>query len=364
MDTTDRAYGCLIGGAVGDALGATVEGWTHDQIAEEYGTVETFREYYMPYSNTEPGSITSDTAIRQYLSLAIVENDGRVTPREFADVLVNHLNEDRIWINGEMVLRKLSAGVKAREAGVGTIPDNKIASAITPVGIINAGDPTQAYQDGFALASVLQEGEARYAAATVAAGAAVAVQPEATVEGVIESMREHSTGTVARAIDLAMGIADESETIEELTDTLYDEFLDWRWPAVQWNREKYYRGEVFSASPLEVVPVAMAILSACEGEVNRSIIEGVNYGRDSDGIATLAGSIAGTIHGADALREEWKSKCEEANRDFFEELEGDPDANFESMANRLVDALDSERTKANQRAARLSELVDEPTDER
>ncbi|MFB6141193.1 MAG: ADP-ribosylglycohydrolase family protein [Halosimplex sp.] len=364
MDTTDRVYGCLIGGAIGDALGATVEGWTHDRIAEEYGTVETFREYYMPYSNTEPGSITSDTALRQYLSLAIVENGGRITPREFADALIEHLNEDRIWINGEMVLRKLSAGANAREGGVGTIPDNKIASAITPVGIVNADDPRQAYQDGFALASVLQEGEARYAAATVAAGTAVAVRPDATIDAVIQAMREHSTGTVYRAIDLAMGIADESETIEELIDALYEEFLDWRWPAVQWDREKYYRGEVFSASPLEVVPVAMAVLSVCDGEVDRSIVEGVNYGRDSDGIATIAGCIAGALHGAEAIRDEWISKCEAANRDFFEELEGDPDANFESMAERLVDALDAERAAAERRAVRLSELVGESDDDR
>jgi ADP-ribosylglycohydrolase len=362
MPITDRVYGCLIGGAIGDALGATVEGWSHDQIAEEYGTVETFREYYMPYSNTEPGSVTSDTALRQYLSLAIVENGGRITPSEFGETLVEHLNEDRMWINGEIVLRKLSAGVDAHKAGVGTIPDNKMTSAVTPVGIFNADDSTQAYQDGFALASVFQEGEARYATATVAAGTAVAVRQDATIDDVLETMTDQSTGNVHRAISLAMGIAAESKTADDLIEQLYDEFLDWRWPSVRWDREKYYRGEVMSASPLEVVPVAMAILSVCEGEPNRSVVESVNYGRDSDGIATLTGSIAGALHGASAIREEWQTKCEKANRDFFEELEGDPNANFESMATRLVDALEAERAETARREAVLAALLEESDD--
>lgn len=357
-DITDTVYGCLIGGAIGDALGAPVEGWTHQQIQEEYGTLEEFKQYYMPYSNTEAGSITSDTTLRHYLCLALVENGGRIMPDYFADILREHLNPDRVWINEEIILKKLSAGIDPWETGRGAVPDNKATSAITPIGIVNVGDPDQAYQDGFNIASMLQDNHHRHATATVAAGIAEAVSPDATIESIIATMIEQSSDLVERAIDLAMGFADDADSPNELVDMLYDSFLDWRWPAVQWDREKYHAGEVFSASTLEVVPVAVAILAVCEGDVNRSIIEGVNYGRDSDAIATIAGSLAGALHGAEAIREEWKVKCEEENRDFFEELEGDPNTDFHSMADRLVDVLENECQRTATRNERLTHILD------
>jgi ADP-ribosylglycohydrolase len=358
FDIENRVYGCLIGGAVGDALGAAVEGWTHREIREQYGTFEEFKQYYMPYSNTDPGTITSDTTMRHYLCLAVVENDGRVTPEGFAAVLREHLNPDRVWINEEITLKKLSAGIDPWTAGRGGVPDNKATSAITPIGVVNAGNPDQAYQDGYAIASVLQDDHDRHMTATVAAGVAEAVTPEATLESVIVTMIEQSTGIAARALDLAMGFVDETESVDELVESLYDRFLDWRWPAVQWDRDKYYRGEVFSASTLETVPTALAILAACDGDVDRSIVEGVNYGRDSDAVATVAGSLAGALHGADELRDDWKTECEERNRDFFEELEGDPSANFRSMARRLVGALEAERDRTVRRGETLTGYLD------
>lgn len=358
FDIRNTVYGCLIGGAIGDALGAPVEGWTHQQITEEYGTLEEFKQYYMPYSNTEAGTITSDTAMRHYLCLAIVENDGRVTPAEFADILCEHLNPDRVWINQEIVLKKLSTGDDPWSTGRGSIPDNKATSAITPIGIINAGNPCQAYQDGFNIASMLQDDYHRHMTATVAAGVAEAVTPNATIESVIATMVEHSTGLATRAIDLAMGFAEDAESVKMLVDMLYEHFLDWRWPAVQWDREKYYKGEVFSASTFETVPVAVAILTHCERNVNRSIVEGINYGRDSDAVATVAGSLAGALYGADEIHEEWKTKCEARNRDFFEELEEDSNADFRSMADRLVNSLECERNRTKERCDTLAQILD------
>lgn len=353
----DSVYGCLIGGAVGDALGAPVEGWTHERVEDEYGSFEEFKQYYMPYSKTDPGTITSDTAMRHYLCLAIVEAEGRVYPPKFADVLRQHLNPNRVWINEEIILKKISAGLNPWDLGRGAVPDNKATSAITPIGIVNAGDPQQAYQDGLVLASMFQEGPDRHASATVAAGIAHAIMPEATIESVIVTMMNQSTGIVNRSLDIALGFAESSDSIEELVETLYEQFLDWRWPAVQWDRQKYHAGELMSASPLETLPTTVAILSICDGDVNRSIVESVNYGRDSDAIATVAGSIAGTLHGASNIRDEWKTQCEEQNQDFFKELEDDVDANFEHMADRLIDCVRHEYRTANRRQKQLKTLL-------
>lgn len=71
------AYGCLIAGAIGDALGAPVEGWYYTQIREKYEKVKEFMPFHTGYSNGAPDSVTDDSILRHYLCLAIVENDGK-----------------------------------------------------------------------------------------------------------------------------------------------------------------------------------------------------------------------------------------------------------------------------------------------
>lgn len=356
-DIFDRTYGCLIGGAIGDALGAAVEGWPYQQIREEYGKIDEFKQYYMPYSKSTPASVTADSTLRQYVILAIIEKGGRIAPTDFADVLRQHLNPDRVWVNGEIVVKKLSAGVNPWYAGRGTVPDNKITAAITPIGIINAGNPTQAYQDGFNVASVLQDDYHREIAATVAAGVAAAFEHDATVQSVIETMMEQTNSILFRAMDLTLEIVDRSKTAEEFVEIFYEEQLDWRWPAVEWGSERYHEGKVFSADALESVPVAMAILSLCDGTVNESIVEGTNFGRDSDAIATLTGSIAGALQGAQTIRTDWIERCEEVNGDLFDEIGGNSSGGFRATAQHLVTTLEKERDTAAERANEIDRLL-------
>ena len=80
----DRARGCLVGGAVGDALGGPTEGWTPAQIVERYGGpvegivgpyYENWREArpLAPFHNGD-GRITDDTLMVH----ALVRVYGRV----------------------------------------------------------------------------------------------------------------------------------------------------------------------------------------------------------------------------------------------------------------------------------------------
>lgn len=356
-DIFDRTYGCLGGGAVGDALGAGVEGWPYEQIREEYGKVDEFKRYYTPYSKSTPGAVTSDSTLRQYVCLALLEKEGRISPTDLSDVLQVHLNPDRVWLNGEIVVKKLSAGVNPWEVGRGTVPDNKMTSAVTPIGVVNACNPEQAYQDGFNVASVLQDGYHRDITGTVAAGVASAFDPDATVETVIETMQEQTNSVLFRAMDLTLEIADRCQNPETFVEAFYDELLDWRWPAVEWGLKRYHEGEVYSADALETVPVAMAMLRLCDGGVNESIVEGANFGRDSDSVATLAGSIAGALEGASAIREDWLERCEEVNEDLFEELGDASNGDFRTTARRLVAVLEAERDGAEARVDELDRLL-------
>lgn len=352
----DRIYGCLIAGAIGDALGAPVEGWSYHRIREEYGRVEEFMPYSCGYSTGKPGVVTDDTTLRHYICYAIVQRGGRITPDELGEIWHEHLNPDRLWDNETLVSKKIAVGMNPWETGQGTIPSGVASMAIEPIGIVNAGDPRQAYQDAFTIASINQEGVNRDAAAAFAAGIAHAFSRDATVESVVRTIREQSSSVFGRAIDLTMDVAYDSSDVDEFAERFYDELLDWSWPIRGWDLETYYAGEFFSGHSHEFVPAALAITYLCDGAVEPSIIEGASFGRDCDTISKLCGNITGALHGTGPIRDEWIEVVEEANGPFFEELEGDPDANFFSMAERIVEALANEADRAGEREDELRAL--------
>jgi hypothetical protein len=56
-------------------------------------------------------------------------------------------------------------------------------------------------------------------------------------------------------------------------------------------------------------------------------------------VASLAGCIAGAMQCASAIRQDWIETRQRASEGFFEDVGGDHQANFWSMAQRLVAAL-------------------------
>ena len=362
QDLFDAVYGCLIGGAIGDALGAPIEGLYYNEIREKHGKLTEFVPSYR--GNTGggylasrgepgvPGAITDDSTLRHYMCLAIVRKGGRITPGDFARVWLEELNPNRFWLNERIVLQKLQIGMNPWDTGRGQPPAGCATMAIAPMGIVNAGNPAQAYQDAFNIASINQDGENRDAAATVAAGVAAAFSPGATVESVVAAMFEHSSDIVRRSLVLTMDLAEASGSVDEFAGKFYDRMLDWTWPSRTWTKEHF-----FSGSSLEFMPVVPALLRLLDGDVNACMVEGANFGRDCDTIGSIAGNIAGVLQGASAIRPDWIEECERANAELFQEVEGDPQANFHAMATRLVDALRAEKQVAAERARVLGDIV-------
>jgi ADP-ribosylglycohydrolase len=353
-DILDAVYGSLIGGAIGDAMGAPTEGMLYTEIRQKYGRVTSLLPHTVSYTKGTPGCFTDDTTLRHYLCYAIAGKGGRVTPDDFARVWIEKLNTARLWKSELIVAERIRCGINPWEAGLGAIPAGCGPMYIAPVGIINAGDPAQAYEDGFAIASVNQLGENRDFAAAFAAAVAAAFAPGATVETVTRTMSEHGPDIVRRAMDLTMDIAHASRDMEEFTRRFYEKMLDWTWtlPPGRWNKEKF-----FSGNSREFVPVVFAILHFRGDDPNEAIIEGVNFGRDCDTIASLVGNIVGAMHGAGSLRREWIETVERANEDFWEELEGDRAANIHRMAVRVTDALRGTQRAYERRVQELARII-------
>lgn len=367
-DILDAVYGCLIGGAVGDSLGAPVEGWYWTEVREKYaggritelepGTRgNTGSTYGQQGMTSPPGCFTDDTTMRQYMCLAIVRKGGRITPDDFAQVLLEKLNLKRVWLNEHIMLTKLHIGMNPWDAGKGNPPTGCASMCIAPMGIVNAGNPAQAYQDAFNIAFINQDNENRDSAATIAAGVAAAFLPGATVESVIDTMMQYSSFVVKRSLILGMDLAYSSASMDEFAQKFYDTMLDWTWPhppqSRAWNKDRY-----FSGNSLEIVPIVAGVLHLTGGDVNQGMIEAASMGRDCDTTAAIVGNIAGVLQGASAIRQDWVETVEQANTDFYEEMEGDSNANFYSMAQRMVTVLRQEQQAAERRTAQLAALLD------
>jgi ADP-ribosylglycohydrolase len=352
---SDRMYGCLIGGAVGDALGAPVEGSAYDRIRAEYGKIREFKPYDHPYSEGKPGMVTDDTVIRSHLCRAISNANGRIMPDDYAEVICENLDTDHVWVPDEIVQKKLLLGIHPWDAGRENIPTSIMITAIQPVGAINARNPEQAYQDAMNIASVHQDRLDRDSAAAVAAGIAYAFNPDATLDETIETIRDYASDILTRAIDLTEDLAQESESVDDFAKIYYDELLDWQWPADQWNLEKYRNGLLFSDTTLESLPIPLAILQLCEGDIEQSIIEAASFGRNCDAIAGIAGSIVGTLSGASAIPDEWISQCEAVNDTTFQTTGFD---SFKKMAEAIINALETERRAARTRERELSSILE------
>jgi len=209
--------------------------------------------------------------------------------------------------------------------------------AIAPLGILNAADPRRAARETFELAGLIHGGPSgfsRDAACAMAAAVAAAFVPNATVTTVLDAATAFLLPTSAKEmrdeIASTLELAKRCGTYETFRSAFYERGL----------RE-------IMPDPRETVPVTLALFSLADGNPNRAIVMGANFGRDADTIATMVGGLAGALRGAEALRPEWVQKAENG-----------AGASYRSTVDRLLELLEERRDQARQYAATLDQLLD------
>jgi ADP-ribosylglycohydrolase len=337
VDVFDRVYGCLIGGAIGDALGAPVENWHYTDIRQQHGRITSFLPQPGRRRDGQPGQITDDSTLRHYLCRAIIDTGGRVGPEEYARVWLDRLNPDRLFVTERLVLEKLRLGMSPWDTGRGQLLADAAIMSIAPVGIINAGDPRQAYADAVLVAGLHQDGIERDAAATLAAGIASCFLPDPTLASVVDAMRANATYEVRRLLDDARKLAAQATNADDLVKSFYQTLLDRTFPSPP--GETWDAQRSVAATSREVLPAAVALLLAHGDDPNQALIEAASFGRDTDTIASVVGCLVGAYHGAAALNPAWIEDCERANTAFFTEADRTDGTNFATTAAALVDAL-------------------------
>lgn len=351
----DRIYGCLIGGAIGDAMGAPSEDWHYTDVRATFGRLDRFLPQPAHKRDGQPGQITDDTTLRHYMCLAILRKGGRITPDDYAAVWLSDMNPDRLFVTERIVLEKLRLGMNPWETGRGQPAADAAIMAVAPIGIVNVGDPAQAYQDAVAISAMHQDGLERDAAGVVAAGVAVALLPDASPAGVLAAMAAHGSFETRRLLAIAHDLAAECGDVDRFTEHFYARYLDRSFPRpadVLWDKDR-----TVSPTSREVLPIAAGLFELCAGGPRACIVAGASFGRDADTICSVLGGLSGALRGAGAIPPDWIAASERANRGFFEEVGPGNPADFHATAVALVDTLHQARRRLDDRAAALDAVL-------
>jgi ADP-ribosylglycohydrolase len=189
---------------------------------------------------------------------------------------------------------------------------------MAPVGVVNAGDPRAAYLEAIDLAGAHQSSYGREAAGVLAAAVAEAMRLEATPETVVDTCLRLAKDGTRSAIE---AVAEAAAKLDGWRDGGLGELRRVFAPFDSVG-EHYATPELNARIPsrlhsIEELPIAIGLLVATGGEVEETVLGGVNYGRDSDSIASMGGALAGAL--GNSLRRDWVEEVSTASKIDVEE---------------------------------------------
>ena len=378
----EKAVAVITGAAVGDALGGATEGWTPEQIEERHGGRVTgiVGPFYPNWQDARPiapyhkgdGHITDDTLMTQALVEVYAKRRAHLDAYAVAEDLVplmigeprwipelesTALLLQRVFLAEKWIVARLHYGhVDPREAGVGNIVNCGAAMYVAPVGLANAGDPRGAYAEAIDLTGAHQASYGREAAGVFAAMVAAAVAPGASVQDVVAAALDVAhDGTLAAlraVVDAFDGwttvpTTDEEEralarTIREVVapfDSVGPEYRQMSMDARRPSRTK----------AIEELPAALGFVLGHRGDFRGAVLGAVNYGRDADSIAVMAGAVTAGLGGTEVVPTEWLDEIERASRT-------DVRATGRLMGEVAGDILRADREAAKARLLALDEI--------
>jgi ADP-ribosylglycohydrolase len=295
----DHALGCMLGGLIGDAIGTPTEGMDYPDITAKYGWVADF-----------DCDGTDDTVMKVLLTRALVRTDGYATLDDWAAVWLDNWQDifsskmAKFFISVLHTAQKLRRHATPRMAALGNMPSSSSAMCISPVGIVNACNPRMAALQTYNLASLIHVQDVGFCqdgAVAMATAVAEAFRPGATVRSVVEASTAYilpaSGAEMLTAIDAALSLARETGSFDAFREAAYKRA-----------DSMFCR---ITCDSRETVPITLALFVLADGDVEKCVTYGANFGRDADTIASMAGAIAGALNGVGGIKSEW---VEKANR--------------------------------------------------
>lgn len=336
MNNRDKILGCILGAAVGDAMGAVTETRSAERIKEDFGgfveDMLTPPEDCFAHGNNA-ASVTDDFSLAYFTAIELVKCKGKVTDEVAKKAVLSWAEYPQFFRfagpTTEVAVKKLQ-GLNVPYKNAYIAADNMKATngsgmKIFAVGLINPGNLDKAVEDAATVCMPTHPNNvAISAAAAVSAAVSKAVTEGATLEDVIEagiygaqkgfevgSLRGHrlATPSIEKRIKLAVEIGRKGlgweATMIELRDII---------------------GAGLMA--VESIPCVFGILAANPGDAFGAIKMGVNIGDDTDTVATMAGAVAGALYGVSNIPRKYIAMIDKVNNFDLEKLAGDIEREF------------------------------------
>lgn len=320
----EKYISCLLGGAIGDALGAPVEFMPVAEIESEHG-----KEGITGYTEFDDchGEFTDDTQMTLFTAEALLRACHRanlkgisgaltsighmsylrwlLTQGEPVNPAVKYYNEiESGWLIKQKVLhRKRAPGntcISALRSGImGTIdsPVNNSKGCGTimrmaPVGLMFPGDNESAFNDGCELAAITHGHPSGYLSASFFASVIADL-------AVGKILRE----AVENAIQILLKWPHNEETLAAVNKALvlYEEMK--RGSKKIMNRLSSSLGEGWIAE--EALSISLFTSLVFENDFRNGVLFSVNHSGDSDSTGSITGNILGLINGLDSIPGEW-----------------------------------------------------------
>lgn len=364
-DYHNRILGALVGSAIGDAMGASTEMWAREDIRRTYGYITSLTpavRYQSPEGtwehNLQAGATTDDTRWKALMGGYL--SSGNPTPEAFATFISTYYKaavdqlptkaaqsdpdlldaplEQVDWIREwARVALAYQEGPEAYALARDRFYGGEMSCAgmlYTPVFGLQADSPEAAYQTAYAH-TLFDLGYARDISALVAAMTRTALQTRdmdslLNTAVFVDPLRFQDSRLVGR-ISLAQALAARDfvrrarllpplaagalqDSIARMVPSGYPGDTDawFRQETIYNMLEKEQMATPFHAG--EIWQILIAALEFGQGDFTQTMAFIVNYGRDNDTVAAVAGMILGAQLGFDGLPEEARQKVLEVNR--------------------------------------------------
>ncbi|MBK9214643.1 MAG: ADP-ribosylglycohydrolase family protein [Chloracidobacterium sp.] len=318
FNNTARFKGCLLGGAVGDALGAAVEFDTLDRIRERFGE-SGLADYAPAYGRL--GAITDDTQMTLFTAEGLLRADQDTSLRIIDSIYQSYL----AWLYTQrIVIDERFAEPPARPPGwLVTIPElnARRAAGRTCLSALRSGRKGT-------VTNPLNNSKGCGGVMRVAPVGLIAENPFILARDAAAITHGHPAGYLSAGV-LALiisNILNGRSLADAINHAVYEEFLqhsDFEETFVALDRAvklAYDRSVEPSPETIEslgggwVGEEALAISIYCslvhENDFGKAILLSVNHSGDSDSTGAITGNIIGALHGIDAIPSHWLERLE------------------------------------------------------
>lgn len=285
----NKYTGCMVGAAIGDAIGKQNEGVRREDILKN-GYIKDYGRAPKgcPAELLEAGQYTDDTEQMLVLASSLIACNG-FEPEDFSNRIAkwgidirNDTSRNRlVGPSSSYAIDKLNSDISWKESG-SDVPSCGSAMRAAPIGLFYKD------MDEVEKKAVLSSIPTHRNKSAVAGAVAVAIGVRCAILGydLVEIMKNTCEITSNHDIDLANKIELSFKLRSESPDVVFARL-----------------GTSYLVN--DTVPCAFYCFSRYFKDPESAVIEAVNAGGDSDSIGCITGALCGALHGIDCFSKRW-----------------------------------------------------------